>query len=100
VTAQREFEAVFSAVSNYTLLGPGTYGYPQRSWYVYHRAALPSDLVPQFAHADSTAALDADFALLASWYAADGRPDVACLILGRVRARAPDSITAWGPCAP
>ncbi len=92
-TAQRAFADVFSAYSDYTLLGPGTYGYPQRSWYVYHRAALPSDLVPQFVHADITAAMDADFALLASWFAADGQPEIACTILARVRAEAPNSIS-------
>jgi len=92
-TAQPAFEVVFSAYSDYTLLGPGTYGYPQRSWYVYHRAALPSDLVPQFVHADLTAAMDADFATLAGWYAADGQLEVACRILARVYAEAPASIS-------
>jgi tetratricopeptide (TPR) repeat protein len=91
--AQAHFEVVFSAISEYTLLGPGTYGYPQRSWYVYHRAALPSDLVPQFVRADITAAMDADFATLASWYAGDGQPEVACAILGRVYAEAPLSVS-------
>ncbi|MCC7359370.1 MAG: O-antigen ligase family protein [Anaerolineales bacterium] len=97
------YTTVFSAVNDYTCLGPGTYGYPQRSWYVYHRAALPSDLVPQFARADITAAMDADFAQLAEWYRAEGDAAAACLILGRVAVEAPQSISgaAWrATCAP
>jgi tetratricopeptide (TPR) repeat protein len=101
--AQPEFEAVFSAINDYTFQGPGTFGYPQRSWYVYHRPALPSDLVPQFARADITTAMDTDFAQLAEWYWQDGDTAVACLILGRVQREAPASLSGarWMTrCAP
>jgi tetratricopeptide (TPR) repeat protein len=91
--ARAAYAEVFSAVSDYTVLGPGTYGYPQRSWYVYHRPALPSDLVPQFARADLTAEMDARFAELAGWLAAGGQPDTACAIAVRVTREAPESVS-------
>lgn len=86
----------FSMVNDYTVFGPGTYGYPRRAWYVYRRAALPSDLVPQFARADITAPMDERFAWLAEWTAAQGNRDVACLIAERVWREAPESLSgAW-----
>jgi O-antigen ligase len=89
--ARRAYAEVFSAVADYTVYGPGTYGYPQRSWYVFHRAALPSDLVPQFARADITGEMDARFASLIEWHLAHGEQEVACLIALRVWREAPQS---------
>jgi hypothetical protein len=84
---------VFSAIDDYTFAGPGTYGYPQRSWYVFHREALPADLIPQLPRADITPQLDDRFAQLAAWYQADGHPEVSCLILERVAREAPLSVS-------
>jgi len=85
------YTTVFSALNDYTSLGPGTYGYPRRSWIVFHREALPSDIVPQFIRADITLELDARFAQLARWYAEDGQRETACYILERVYREAPTS---------
>jgi O-antigen ligase len=83
------YTTVFSALNDYTSLGPGTYGYPRRSWIVFHREALPSDIVPQFIRADITPDSDARFAQLARWYLEDGQLETACYILERVYQEAP-----------
>ena len=84
---------MFSIINDYTSAGPGTYGYPQRSWFVYHRPAPPSDLIPQFARADITPEMDRDFAKLAGWLQEAGDQATACYILGRVYAEAPASVS-------
>ena len=89
--AAEAYSQVFSIVNDYTAFGPGTYGYPQRSWYVFRRPALPSDLIPQFARADISAEMDERFAWLAEWMAGQGQPDTACFIAARVRREAPVS---------
>ncbi len=83
------YTTVFSALNDYTSLGPGTYGYPRRSWLVFHREALPSDIVPQFVRADITPELDARFTQLARWYGEAGQPEIACLLVERVYREAP-----------
>jgi tetratricopeptide (TPR) repeat protein len=85
------YSTVFSALNDYTSLGPGTYGYPRRSWIVFHREALPSDIVSQFVRADITPELDARFAQLARWYLEDGQRETACFIVERVYREAPKS---------
>lgn len=87
--AMKAYKIAFSIVNEYTSDGPGTYGYPQRSWLIYHRPALPSDLIPQFAHADITPQLDQRFAKLANWLAQAGETDTACFVLNRVYREAP-----------
>jgi tetratricopeptide (TPR) repeat protein len=89
--AMRVYGDIFSAVNQYTIIGPGTYGYSDRAWTIYHRLALPADLVPQFARADITPELDSRFAGLAQWYWDAGSRDTACLILHRVYREAPES---------
>lgn len=89
--ALEKYTLTFSAIADYTMAGPGTYGYPRRSWIVFHRAALPSDLVPQFAHADITAEIDERLAQLAQWYVEDQQPETACFILERVYREVPNS---------
>jgi O-antigen ligase len=91
--AAAAYSGVFSAVYDYTVYGPATYGNPRRYWMVYHRAALPSDLVPQFARADITAAMDERFAWLVEWTAGQGNRNVACLIAERVWREAPRSLS-------
>jgi tetratricopeptide (TPR) repeat protein len=92
--AAAAYGQVFSAINDYTAFGPGTYGYPQRSWYVFRRQALPADLVPQLARADITAALDERFAWLAGWFVDQDEPATACLIVERVRREAAQSKSA------
>jgi O-antigen ligase/Tfp pilus assembly protein PilF len=82
---------VFSALDDYTSAGAGTYGYPKPYYLIFHRATLPSDLIPQFARADITPELEQRFLQLARWYAEDGDPETACLIVSRVAAEAPKS---------
>lgn len=89
--AKRAYTELFSAFNEYTLAGPGTYGYPWRSWVVYHRVALPSDLIPQLTRADITAEIDARLAQAALWHIEDGEREVGCYILGRVYREAPVS---------
>jgi tetratricopeptide (TPR) repeat protein len=87
------YAEAFSMINDYTVFGPGTYGYPQRSWYVYRRASLPSDLIPAFVHADITAVMDERFAWLADWFAGQGQRDNACYVAGRVWREAPQSLS-------
>lgn len=89
--AKRAYTELFSAFNEYTLAGPGTYGYPWRSWVVYHRNALPSDLIPQLVRADITAEIDARLAQVAQWHIEDDERDIGCYILERVRREAPIS---------
>jgi len=91
--AMTKYTLAFSAIADYTAAGPGTYGYPRRSWIVFHRAALPSDLVPEFAHADITPEMDSRFAQLAHWYMEEGQSQTACYILERVYREAPISVS-------
>ena len=91
--AMAEYAAVFSAVRDYTIDGPGSYGQPLRDWEIYHRESLPSDLVPQLPRADITAEMDQRFAQLAQWYRDQGQPAAACLILSRVQQEAPQSVS-------
>jgi tetratricopeptide (TPR) repeat protein len=85
------YKTVFSIVNDFTYGGPGTYGYPQRYWYVYHRPAPPSDLVPQLARATITAELDERFLKLGEWLAEAGQPATACYVWGRVYSEAENS---------
>jgi len=89
--ALNAYKIAFSIINDYTSSGPGTYGYPQRSWLVYHRPAPPSDLVLQFAHDDVTPPLDERFAKLAKWLSQSGDKGTACFIANRVYREAPDS---------
>jgi tetratricopeptide (TPR) repeat protein len=95
--AREAYTLVFSAVNDYTSEGPGTYGYPGRSRVVYHRNALPSDLIPQFAYADITPEMDRAFVQLAQWLGDSSESGTACFILARVYREAPQSAsgTAW-----
>ena len=87
------YNGVFSALDDYDIGGPATYGYPQRSRIVFHREGLPGEIVPQMARADITADLDARFAKLAQWDLAAGQTDIACHILERVHREAPISVS-------
>lgn len=89
--AAAAYSLVFSAINDYTHFGPGTYGHPQRSWYVFRRQALPADVVPEFARADITAAQDERFAWLAAWTAAHGDHATACFIAARAWREAAES---------
>ncbi len=89
--AKHAYTELFSAFNEYTLAGPGTYGYPWRSWVVYHRSALPSDLIPQLTRADITAEIDARLAQVAQWHIEDDEREIGCYILERVRREAPIS---------
>lgn len=89
--AMGAYATVFSALDDYTSNGPGTYGYPKSYYLIFHRATLPSDLIPHFVHADITAELDGRFAQLARWYVDANDVKTACLILNRVAREAPNS---------
>jgi tetratricopeptide (TPR) repeat protein/O-antigen ligase len=90
-SASNAYKIVFSIINDYTSSGPGTYGYPERSWLVYHRPAPPSDLILQFAHDDVTPQLDERFAKLTKWLSQAGDTGTACYIANRVYREAPDS---------
>jgi O-antigen ligase len=91
--AMANYSAVFGAIADYNISGPGSYGQTQRSWFVFHRAALPSELVPQLPRADITAEMDQRFAQLAQWYRDAGQAGRACSVLARVYQEAPDSVS-------
>jgi tetratricopeptide (TPR) repeat protein len=91
--AMREYGIVFSAIADYNIDGPGTYGYNNRSWQVFRRATLPVELVPELPRADITGEMDQRFTKLAQWYQADGEATTACLILTRVQREAPMSVS-------
>jgi tetratricopeptide (TPR) repeat protein/O-antigen ligase len=88
-----EYARVFSGIADYDIDGPGSYAHPQRSWFVFHRQALPGELVPQLPRADITAEMDQRFAKLAEWYRADGQTGLACWVLQRVHQEAPVSVS-------
>jgi tetratricopeptide (TPR) repeat protein len=88
-----EYALVFDGIADYGVDGPGSYGHPERSWQVFHREALPGELVPQLPRADVTAELDQRFAKLAEWYRADGQAGLACWVLERVHREAPESVS-------
>jgi len=98
--AMAEYGLVFSAVSDFNIDGPGSFGDTGREWQVFHRESLPGELIAQLPRADITAEMDQRFAKLAQWYAGEGQPSVACLIVDRVHQEAPKSISgALWPCA-
>jgi tetratricopeptide (TPR) repeat protein len=88
-----EYATVFSGIADYDIDGPGSYGDPVRSRQVFHRDALPGELVPQLPRADITAAMDQRFAKLAQWYQAANQHDLACLVLERVHREVPESVS-------
>jgi hypothetical protein len=92
--AAAEYGLVFSAINDYGVFGLGSYGLPHRAWYVFHRHSLPADLIPQFARADITAAMDERFAWLARAFAEQDAPEAACLVAARVQREAPASLSA------
>ena len=85
------YTRAFSIVNDYTYSGPGTYGYPQRYWNIYHRPTPPSDLIPQFNRAVITPELETRFAKLARWLTQEGDTETACFILARIFWEAPQS---------
>ena len=88
-----EYSTVFSAISEYNIDGPGSFGDTEREWQVFHRETLPGELVWQLPRADVTAEMDQRFAKLAEWYRDSGQPDLACLVLSRVQREAPKSVS-------
>jgi len=102
-TALHAYGLAFSAINDFGLQGPGTYGYPQRDLIVFRRSALPSDLVLQVQHALLTPDLDQRLAQLARWYIEAGQLETGCFILGRLNREAPESESgalARQQCAP
>jgi hypothetical protein len=91
--ATAEFSIVFNGIADYDINGPGSYGHPERAWQVFHREALPGELVPQLPRADITSDMDQRFAQLAQWYREDRQPTLACWILQRVYREAPQSVS-------
>ena len=89
--ATAEYSIVFSAISDYNIDGPGSYGDTQREWQVYHRQALPTELIPQLPRAVITPEMDQRFARLAQWQMEAGQHAAACYVLVRVNAEAPHS---------
>jgi tetratricopeptide (TPR) repeat protein len=89
--AMAAYSGVFAAIDDYDIGGPGSLGFPQRSRIVFHEVALPAEIVPQMAHADITADMDARFAQLAQWELAAGQNLVGCHVLERVHREAPIS---------
>jgi tetratricopeptide (TPR) repeat protein/O-antigen ligase len=91
-TAQEAYTWVFSIVNDYTSTGGlGTYGDTTRSWWLFHREGLPSDLIPQLFRADVTPEVDGCLARLAQSYVDQGQPGNACYILDHAHHEAPAS---------
>jgi hypothetical protein len=81
-TARAAYLWAFGIITDYTSTGgPGTYGDATRSWWLFHREGLPSDLIPQLVRADVSAEIDTRLAWLAQSYIDEGQPDNACFIL-------------------
>jgi tetratricopeptide (TPR) repeat protein len=97
-SARAVYEWVFGVLGDYqSYEGPGSYGDSIRSWWLFHREGLPSDLMPQFIRGDITPAVDRSLAQLAQWYFAEHQTSNACFILQRVYREAPlsDSGRLW-----
>jgi tetratricopeptide (TPR) repeat protein len=88
--ARAVYAWVFGVLGDYqSFEGPGSYGDSIRSWWLFHREGLPSDLMPQFIRADITPAVDRSLAQLGQWVLADQKASDACFIWNRVYREAP-----------
>ena len=81
---------VFGVIGDYqSFEGPGSYGDAIRSWWLFHREGLPSDLVPQLVRGDITPAIDRSLAQLGRWVLPETGTRDACAIWDRVYREAP-----------
>ena len=94
LSAIARYESALDLLHHATVFGPGTQDTSDYGWYVYNRASMAPDLLPQLLYPVLTDGMLGRMMELATWYELDGQRDAAIRILREILAADPNMTTA------